>query len=73
MGSCLRAGCRKTWRTVRRNCFHFVWFSLFTQNLDVVPVPNYEAVEGFFDGSHGRADNPSFEGGNKSGATAQDC
>jgi hypothetical protein len=71
MGSCLRAGCRKT--RPPEIVSTLFGFHCLPRILDVVPVPNYEAVGGFFDGSQGRADNPSFEGGNKSGATAQDC
>jgi len=41
------------------------------QSLDKPASRYHEAVEGFFGASQGRADNTSFEGGNKSGATAQ--
>jgi PAS domain-containing protein len=36
--------------------------------LSNVAVRDYQAVGGFFDASHGRADNTSFEGGKKGGA-----
>jgi hypothetical protein len=41
------------------------------RKLGSLGLHHYEAVEGFFDASQGRVDNTSFEGGNKSGATAQ--
>jgi hypothetical protein len=43
------------------------------QSLDKPASRYHEAVEGFFGASQERADNTSFEGGNKSGATAQAC
>jgi hypothetical protein len=41
--------------------------------LDKLASRYHEAVEGFFGASQGGAGNTSFEGGNKSGATAQVC
>jgi hypothetical protein len=52
--------------------FISVTFFLF-QTLDNLARRYHEAVEGFFGASHERLDNTSFEGGNKSGATAQAC
>jgi hypothetical protein len=50
------------------------WFSFliirFAANLENVAPCHHEAVGGFFHASQGRADNTSFEGGNKSGALA---
>ena len=52
-----------------------VWFSFliirFAKNLENLSPCHHEAVGGFFGASQGRADTASFEGGNKSGASAQ--
>jgi len=49
----------------------FILLIRFEQTLENVALRYHEAVEGFFGASQGRADNTSFEGANKSGATAQ--
>ena len=52
-----------------------VWFSFliirFAENLENLTPCHHEAVGGFFGASQGRADTTPFEGGNKSGASAQ--
>ncbi|PYL21063.1 MAG: hypothetical protein DMF41_03880 [Verrucomicrobia bacterium] len=54
-------------------CLSFIFVNFSLQTLDNLASRHHEAVGGFFDASQGRVDNTSFEGGNKSGATAQDC
>jgi hypothetical protein len=49
------------------NCLVFISDSFVSQNLGSFGMQHHEAVGGFFDAPEGRADNTSFEGGNKSG------
>jgi hypothetical protein len=51
----------------------FIFVNFSSKTLDNLVLRYHEAVEGFFSASQGRADTTSFEGGNKSGATAQAC
>jgi hypothetical protein len=48
---------------------NFVYF----QTVDTLAPRDHEAVEGFFSAPQERAVYTSFEGGNKSGAPAEDC
>jgi hypothetical protein len=51
----------------------FISVIFFFPTLDTLALGYHEAVGGFFGASQGRADTTSFEGGNKSGATALAC
>jgi len=77
MGSCLRARLRNIWRRLRRGAlwcsFVFIFNILFASNLDMAVPRHHGAVGGFFSAPQERADYTSFEGGNKSGALAEDC
>jgi hypothetical protein len=57
------------------NWFWIVWFSFWMfyllPILDIVAGSHHGAVEGFFSAPQERADYTSFEGGNKSGASAE--
>jgi hypothetical protein len=53
--------------------FEFHFLILCPKTLANFATRYHEAVEGFFGASQGRADSTSFEGGNKSGMTAQPC
>jgi len=50
------------------NCLVFIFDNFVSFKLGDVALRDYEAVGGFFDASTVRGNNPSFEGGNKSGA-----
>jgi PAS domain S-box-containing protein len=50
----------------------FISDNLLLENVAGVGLRHDEAVGGFFDAPEGRADNTSFEGGNKSGAPASE-
>ena len=60
------------WSALIQFCFHFD-ILFVSETLNMVERRHHRAVGGFFDASQGRADDTSFEGGNKSGATAGDC
>jgi hypothetical protein len=55
------------------NCLVFILIISVGSNLENLASRYHEAVGGFFGASQERPDNTSFEGGNKSGATAQAC
>ncbi len=52
-------------------CFHLVF--CLRQTLDMALPRHHRAVGGFFSAPQERAAYPSFEGGNKSGGSAEDC
>jgi len=54
-------------------CLVFISANSVSLKLGSLALRDYEAVGGFFDAPQERADNTSFEGGNKGGATALDC
>jgi len=60
------------WSALIQFCFHF-GILFVSQTLNMIARRHHGAVGGFFDASQGRADDTSFEGGNKSGATKDDC
>jgi len=49
------------------NCLVFISDNFVSVKLSNAGLPDHEAVGGFFGASQVRGDNPSFEGGNKSG------
>jgi hypothetical protein len=49
------------------------WYFCLLPTLDMALPRHHGAVEGFFSAPQERAAYTSFEGGNKSGAPAEDC
>jgi len=60
------------WSALIEFCFHFD-ILFVSETLNMVERRHLRAVGGFFDASQGRADDTSFEGGNKSSETPEDC
>jgi hypothetical protein len=77
IGSCRRRERRGTFGNLGLelvfSCLSFISDNFLFHTLDNLASRYHEAVEGFFGASQGRPDNTSFEGGNKSGATALAC
>jgi hypothetical protein len=74
IGSCRRRERRKILGSLGFEfvcgCLSFILLIFLFQTLGNFVARYHEAVGGFFGASQGRAANTSFEGGNKSGATA---